>query len=78
MAHAERCYKYNSYNYIKPGLRVRLLKGRFRIFHVCILHNQVKEDEMGEACNTHGEMNAYTISVGKPEGNRPSEGPRRR
>jgi hypothetical protein len=34
---------------------------------------------MGRACSTNGEKrNAYRISVGKPEGKRPSERPRRR
>jgi hypothetical protein len=40
---------------------------------------QVKEDEMGRACSTNGEKrNAYRILVGKPEGKRPLERPRRR
>jgi hypothetical protein len=35
-------------------------------------NDQVKEDEMGRACNTHGEKkNAYGIFVGKPEGKTP-------
>jgi hypothetical protein len=39
----------------------------------------VKEDEMGRACSTNGEIrNAYKILVGKPEGKRPLGGPRRR
>jgi hypothetical protein len=34
---------------------------------------------MGGACNTNGErMNAYRILVGKPEGKKPLERPRRR
>jgi hypothetical protein len=34
---------------------------------------------MGRACSTHGEkINAYMILVGKPEGKRPLEIPRRR
>jgi hypothetical protein len=34
--------------------------------------NEVKEDEMGRACSTHGEKrNAYGILVGKSEGKRP-------
>jgi hypothetical protein len=34
---------------------------------------------MGGACSTNGEkMNAYRILVGKPEGKRPLERPRRR
>jgi hypothetical protein len=33
------------------------------------LNDQVKEDEMGRACNIMGEMrNAYRILVGKREG----------
>jgi hypothetical protein len=33
------------------------------------LNDQVKEDEMGRACNRNGEKrNAYRILVGKPEG----------
>jgi hypothetical protein len=36
------------------------------------LDDQVKEDEMGRACNTNaGEENAYRILVGKPKGKRP-------
>jgi hypothetical protein len=34
---------------------------------------------MGRECSTNGEKrNAYSISVGKPEGKRPLERPRRR
>jgi hypothetical protein len=36
------------------------------------------EDEMGEACSTHGEKNAYMILVEKPEGERPLGRPRQR
>jgi hypothetical protein len=37
-----------------------------------------KEDEMGAACNTHGEMrNVYRSLVAKLEGKRPLERPRR-
>jgi hypothetical protein len=36
------------------------------------------EDEMGRACSTNAERNAYRILVGKPEGERPLERPRRR
>jgi hypothetical protein len=33
-----------------------------------ILNDQVKEDEIGRTCSTHGEnMKAYGILVGKPE-----------
>jgi hypothetical protein len=40
---------------------------------------QIKEDEMCEACNTYGEnSDAYTVSVGKPEGKRPLGRPKRR
>jgi hypothetical protein len=43
------------------------------------LNYQVKEDEMGGACSTNGEKrNAYRILVGKPEGKRLLERPRRR
>jgi hypothetical protein len=39
----------------------------------------VKEDEMGRACNMNGEKrNAYGILVGKPEGKRPLGRPRHR
>jgi hypothetical protein len=39
---------------------------------ICTVHHdQNKEDKMGEACNTHGEMRtAYKILVGKPKGKR--------
>jgi hypothetical protein len=39
---------------------------------------QVKEDEMGRVCSTHGEekKNAYRLSVVKPEGKRPLGRPR--
>jgi hypothetical protein len=37
------------------------------------------EDVFGRACSTNGvKINAYTILVGKPEGNRPLGRPRRR
>jgi hypothetical protein len=43
-----------------------------------LLHDQVKEDEMGRACSTKGEeKNAYRILVGNPEGKRPLGRPRR-
>jgi hypothetical protein len=55
--------------------------GGWRKLHIEELHNlyfspsyneQVKEDEMGRACSTHGEKrNAYRILVGKPEEKRP-------
>jgi len=36
------------------------------------LGEQIKEYEMGGACNTYGEKrNAYMVSVGKLEGKRP-------
>jgi hypothetical protein len=39
-------------------------------------NNEVKEDEMGGACNMHGEKRpAYWILVGKLEGKRPLERP---
>jgi hypothetical protein len=38
----------------------------------------VKEDEMGGACSTNGEKNAYRILVRKPEGKRPLGRRRRR
>jgi hypothetical protein len=39
--------------------------------------DQVKEDEMGGACRTHGEeRDAYKIFVGKPEGKKPLGRPR--
>jgi hypothetical protein len=42
-------------------------------------NDHVKEDEMGRACRTNGEKrNAYRILVGKPDGKRPLERPRRR
>jgi hypothetical protein len=42
-------------------------------------NDQVKEDEIGRACNTTGEKrNAYRILVGKPEGKSPLGRPRRR
>jgi hypothetical protein len=39
----------------------------------------MKEDEMGKACSTYGDMiNAYRMLVGKPEGKKPLGRPRRR
>jgi hypothetical protein len=39
----------------------------------------VKDGEIDRACSTLGEKwNAYKVSVGKPEGNRPLERPRHR
>jgi hypothetical protein len=39
----------------------------------------MKDDEMGRACSTHGaKRTVYRLLVGKPEGNRPLEKPRRR
>jgi hypothetical protein len=38
----------------------------------------VKENEMGRECNTYeGKRNVYRILVGKPEGKRQLENPRR-
>jgi hypothetical protein len=40
-------------------------------------NDQVKEDEMGRECSTHGEKkNAYKILVGKSKGKRPLGRPR--
>jgi len=33
---------------------------------------------MGGSCGTHGEINAYKMLAGKPEGNRPLGRPRHR
>jgi hypothetical protein len=42
-------------------------------------NDEVKEDEMGKACSTHGEnRNAYRGLVRKPEGKIPLGTPRRR
>jgi hypothetical protein len=52
-----------------------------RSFITCT-HNyndQVKEYEIGRACNTYGEKrNAYRFLMGKPEGKRSLGRPRRR
>jgi hypothetical protein len=42
--------------------------------------DQMKENEVGEACGTHarGEKRVQGFLVGKPEGKRPLERPRRR
>jgi hypothetical protein len=40
--------------------------------------DQIKENEMGRACSTNGEKNAYMILMGKPEGKRPLGRLRRR
>jgi hypothetical protein len=37
---------------------------------------EVKEDEMGTACKTHGGRNPYVVFVGKLEGKRPVGRPR--
>jgi hypothetical protein len=43
------------------------------------LSDQIKKTEMGRAWNTYGERRrVYTVLVGKPEGRRPLETPRRR
>jgi hypothetical protein len=49
-----------------------------RSFITCTLrlvynqNDQVKEDEMGRTCSTHGDKrNAYRVVVRKPEGKRP-------
>jgi hypothetical protein len=58
--------------------------GDWRKLHNAELHNynlndQVKEDEMGRACNTNRKKrNAYRILVGKPKVKRPLGRPRRR
>jgi hypothetical protein len=40
---------------------------------------EYKESEKGGACSTHGKMRSeYKILLGKPEGKRPLERPRRR
>jgi hypothetical protein len=41
--------------------------------------NKIKKDEMGAACNTYGErIGAYRVLVGRPEGGKSLERPRRR
>jgi hypothetical protein len=41
--------------------------------------NILLEDEVGGTCNTHGEgESVYKVLVGRTEGKRPLEGPRRR
>jgi hypothetical protein len=43
------------------------------------LDNQNGENEMGGTCSTYGgEKRLYKVLVGKPEGKRPLERPRRR
>jgi hypothetical protein len=38
---------------------------------------EIKQDEMGEKCNTHVKIrNVYTVLIGKPEGMRPLGRPR--
>jgi hypothetical protein len=55
-----------------------------RSFITCMLHEmlygcQIKEDGIGGACSTDGEMrNAYSLLVVKPEGMRPLGRPRNR
>jgi hypothetical protein len=44
-----------------------------------VVYFLIREDEMGRACSTHGDMiNAYTILVIMPKGKRPLGRPRRR
>jgi len=44
-----------------------------------IHHDQIKEDKMGGACNSHGEKkNAYKVLARKTDGKRPHARPRRR
>jgi hypothetical protein len=44
----------------------------FLLFEKCNQNDEVKEDEMGKACSTHGEKrNAYRGLVGKSEGKKP-------
>jgi hypothetical protein len=43
------------------------------------INDEVTDDDMGRACNTHGEKrNEYRLLVGKPEGKRPLGRPRHR
>jgi hypothetical protein len=43
------------------------------------LGHQIKDDEIGGTCRTHGKIrNAYIIFVGKSEGNRPIGRPKHR
>jgi hypothetical protein len=43
------------------------------------LNNQINEDEMGKPCSKNkAKRNVYRVLVGKPEGKRPLERPRRR
>jgi hypothetical protein len=43
------------------------------------LCDQIKEDDIGGACNTHGKNEKYiNILVGKPDGKRPLGRPKRR
>jgi hypothetical protein len=42
------------------------------------LGDQIKEDEMDGACNTHEMPNAYKDLIGNPEGKRPLGRPRYR
>jgi hypothetical protein len=49
------------------------------LFSKYTYNDQIKKDEMGRACSTNGaKRNAYRVLVGKPEGKRPLERPRRR
>jgi hypothetical protein len=42
-----------------------------------VVSDQIKGNEMGGTCNTHGKMrNAYKIFIGKPEGKRPRGRPK--
>jgi hypothetical protein len=44
----------------------------------CYYGDQIKEDEMGGGCSTHGRKKAYNILIGKLEGKRPLVRPRHR
>jgi hypothetical protein len=64
------------------AVNISYIQSLKKIYVITRTHRQIrvtKKDEMGRRCSTQGEKrNAYRVLVGKPEGNRPLERPRRR
>jgi hypothetical protein len=64
--------------FIADFMKIRQLTQKLVLFAKYNYNDEVKENEMGRACRTHGAENEYRVLLGKLEGKRPLGRPRHR